>query len=64
MALVPGSANLHVPTLPAPLQVWQVPVQAVSQQTPSTQWPLAQSPVTLHIVPFASTGTQAVATQW
>jgi hypothetical protein len=35
--LVPGSENLHVPTLFVALQVWQVPLQAVSQQTPSTQ---------------------------
>ena len=35
--LVPGSANLHVPRLFVAEQVWQVPVQAVSQQTPSTQ---------------------------
>jgi hypothetical protein len=62
--LVPGSANLHVPTLFVALHVWQVPVQEVSQQTPSTQWPLAQSLVSSQVVPFASTGTQAVATQW
>jgi len=62
--LVPGSANLHVPTLPVALHVWQVLLQAVSQQTPSTQLPLEQSPPTLHIVPFVSTGTQALATQW
>jgi hypothetical protein len=35
--LVPGSENLHVPTLFVALQVWQVPLQTVSQQTPSTQ---------------------------
>jgi hypothetical protein len=62
--LVPGSANLHVPTLFVALQVEQVPLQAVSQQTPSTQWPLPQSLASSHTVPFVSTGTQAVATQW
>jgi hypothetical protein len=45
-------------------QVWQLPLQAVSQQTPSTQKPLAQSPVTAQAVPFVSCGTQAPAAQW
>jgi hypothetical protein len=37
----PEGVLAHVPTLPATLHAWQVPVQAVSQQTPSTQCPLA-----------------------
>jgi hypothetical protein len=32
---------VHVPTLPVTLQAWQVPLQALLQQTPSTQIPLA-----------------------
>ena len=61
--LVPGSENLHVPTLFVALQVWQVPLQAVSQQTPSAQWPLPQSVSSSHTVPIVSTGTHAEATQ-
>src|SRR6185437_6560414 len=42
---VPGSccplgAFVQVPGLAPTLQAWQVPVHAVSQQLPSTQWPL------------------------
>ena len=37
----------HVPSVPEPfftaVQAWHVPTQAVLQQTPSTQKPLAQS---------------------
>jgi hypothetical protein len=61
--LVPGSANAHVPRLFVAAQVWQVPVQAVSQQTPSTQWPLVQSPAPAQAVPFVSCGMQAPAEQ-
>jgi len=60
---VPASAALHVPRLFVAAQVWQLPVQAVLQQTPSTQKPLAQSPVTVHAVPLISCGTQAPAAQ-
>ena len=35
---------VHCPRVPTPPQVMQVPVQALSQQTPSTQKPLWQSP--------------------
>jgi len=49
--LVPGSANLHVPMLFVALQVWQVLLQAVLQQTPSTQNPLPQSVFAAHDVP-------------
>src|SRR5205823_3562144 len=37
---VPLGATEQVPTLPATLQAWQAPVQAVSQQTPLTQKPV------------------------
>jgi hypothetical protein len=33
--------GLQVPALPATSHAWQVPVQAVLQQKPSMQWPLA-----------------------
>jgi hypothetical protein len=36
----------------------------VSQQTPSTQKPVAQSPGPPQAVPFASCGTQWPAAQW
>ena len=62
--LVPGSAALHVPRLFVAAQVLQLPVQAVLQQTPSTQKPLPQSPATAQAVPFASRGTQVPAAQW
>jgi hypothetical protein len=61
---VPGSANLHVPRLSVAAQVWQVPPQALLQQTPSMQKPLVQSPAPPHAVPFASCGTQWPAAQW
>jgi hypothetical protein len=60
---VPGSAFLHVPRLLVAAQVWQLPLHAVSQQTPSTQKPLAQSPVTTQAVPLVSCGAQAPAAQ-
>jgi hypothetical protein len=36
---VPRSAGIQLPAVPSPLQETQAPVQAVSQQTPSTQKP-------------------------
>jgi hypothetical protein len=45
--------------VPTPLQVMQAPPQAFSQQTPSTQKPLWQSPFPPQAVPCASCGTQA-----
>jgi hypothetical protein len=41
----------------------QLPLQAVLQQTPSTQKPLPQSPATIHAVPFCSCGTHEPAAQ-
>jgi hypothetical protein len=55
---VPASALMQVPRLLVDEQVWQVPLQAVWQQTPSTQNPLAQSPPTAQAVPSFSCGTQ------
>ena len=37
----PAPTLVHVPTEPARAHETQAPVQAVSQQTPSTQWPKA-----------------------
>jgi hypothetical protein len=44
--------SVQVPTLPARLQASQVPAQAVLQQTPSTQLPLAHSPLRVHAAPL------------
>jgi hypothetical protein len=55
---------MQVPRLLLLEQVWQVLLQAVLQQTPSTQKPLAQSPAPRHAVPFCSCGTQALPAQW
>jgi len=60
---VPDTAGAHCPTVPTPSQVMQVPVQAVSQQTPSTQKPLWQSPVPPQAVPFVSCGRHDPAEQ-
>jgi hypothetical protein len=49
---------VHVPMLPERLQAVQVPVQAVAQQTPSTQKPLAHSWFDRQATPFALTGRQ------
>ena len=40
---VPSGIAVHVPTLPGRLHAWQVPLHAVSQQTPSTQLPVEQT---------------------
>src|SRR5690242_17995940 len=41
---VPDTTLPHTPSAPAPffalLHAWQVPLHALSQHTPSTQWPL------------------------
>ena len=51
---VPLGMLEHVPTLPDRLQLRQPSVQAVSQQTPSTQNPLVQSVPTVHWSPVVS----------
>jgi hypothetical protein len=44
---VPSASDPQAPSAPEPfrtvVQAWQVPAQAVSQQTPSTQLPVAQT---------------------
>lgn len=54
----------HVPFGPCPPldtveQAWQVPLQAVSQQTLSTQWLLKQSPAIEHAAPLSSLQAEA-----
>jgi hypothetical protein len=49
---VPSATLLHVPSLPDTLHFWQLLVQALSQQTPSTQWPLTHSPAPPQVPPF------------
>jgi hypothetical protein len=39
----PSGTLVHVPTKPVMLQAWQVPAQALLQQTPSTHCPERQS---------------------
>jgi hypothetical protein len=59
LGLVPAATGPHTPSVPEPwnaaVQAWQAPVQAVLQQTPSTQKPLAHclpSPP-VHVTPLA-----------
>jgi hypothetical protein len=49
---------LQVPTAPATLQAWQVPVHALLQQTPRTQKPERQSPAAAHRPPASALGAQ------
>lgn len=53
----------HVPTLPATLHAWHVPVHAVLQQTPSTQWLFAQWFDVVHVAPLGESGTHALLEQ-
>jgi hypothetical protein len=50
----PAATGEHVPTEPALLHVWQSPLHALSQQTPSTQLPLWHSDPAMHAVPFGA----------
>jgi hypothetical protein len=54
--LVPRSAGMQLPIVPWPAQVRQSPVQALSQQTPSTQKPDLQSCAAVQASPLASVG--------
>jgi len=51
---VPMGAGLQMPALPASLHETQVPVQAVVQQTPSVQNPLAHEAALVQAVPLAA----------
>ena len=55
--LVPTTALVQVPTWPAALHWTQPPVQAVSQQAPSTQKPLAQVPLEAQLAPSCEAQT-------
>ena len=55
--------NEHVPTLPGCTQDAQLPSQAVSQQTPSTQKPELHSSLVVHLCPCGSSGTHWCASQ-
>jgi hypothetical protein len=48
---LPSGIGVHLPTLPGRLQAWQVPLHAVSQQTPSTQLPVEQTEPSLPQLP-------------
>jgi hypothetical protein len=50
----PCAIGEHVPTEPATLHASHVPPQATLQQTPSTQLPLAHSPLMVHAAPLPS----------
>jgi hypothetical protein len=54
---------MQVPTLFDCAQVWQVPPQALLQQTPSTQKPLPHSPLPTQAVPLVSFATHALPRQ-
>lgn len=54
LSCVPEAMFPHVPLIVAPEAIehaWHVPEQAVSQQRPSTQFPLAQLAATVHVWP-------------
>ena len=53
----------QVPDVAVRLQAWQLPVQAVSQQTPSTQFPVLHWSVVVQVAPFACFGVQTPARQ-
>jgi hypothetical protein len=55
--LVPAVALVQVPSCPAALHCSQPPVQALSQQWPSTQKPLAQVLLEAHVAPCAKAQT-------
>ena len=54
-------ALTQVPTVPWSVQVTHVPVQAVLQQTPSAQKPLAHSPAIAHEEPIGFPGASMAA---
>jgi hypothetical protein len=59
---VPAVAFAHVPEVPpvwAALQLWQVPVQAVLQQTPDEQFPLKHASAEVQATPFGARAKHA-----
>jgi hypothetical protein len=51
-SVLPEGTLVQVPMLPATLHAWQVPAQALLQQTPSTQLPLAHWLELVHVCPL------------
>ncbi|MBK7395276.1 MAG: hypothetical protein IPJ34_02965 [Myxococcales bacterium] len=54
----------HVPTLPVASHASQAPPHAASQQTPSTQWALAHSPLAEHPAPLVFLAAHTVPAQY
>ncbi len=59
----PAGTGEQVPASPATLQAWQVPLQAPSQHTPSTQKPEAQPAARVQASPAAPFARQVPASQ-
>ena len=53
---VPFAVGVHVPGVAS--QRWQLPLQGMLQQYPSTQLPLAHCRARVHACPLPSPGTQ------
>jgi hypothetical protein len=62
LSTVPADSGVQVPFADVSAQLRQAPVQAVLQQTPSTQLPEAQSVGLVHAAPFVC-GPQLLLTQ-
>jgi hypothetical protein len=48
---LPAGVGVHLPSVAGRVQLRHAPVQALSQHTPSTQFPLMQSAFALHALP-------------
>jgi hypothetical protein len=53
---LPLAVAVHFPGFAGSLQVWHAPAQSESQQTPSTQWLVAQSLSLLQAWPLTMSG--------
>jgi hypothetical protein len=60
----PAATTVHVPSLPVRLHASQAPAHAVSQQSPSTQFPLRHCSVARQAAPAASLGTHVPLLQY
>src|SRR4051812_4226533 len=60
----PAATGEQVPRLLFRLQTLHVSLQSVSQQTPSAQWPLAQSVNVPHVLPRRALHTWLVSQAW
>lgn len=65
-SVLPMGTFEQIPTVPAILHAWHVPVQAVSQQRPSSQWVLAQLPLSAQTSPlhFWQSPPQSAPSSW